>query len=333
MNKAEWSNFKRNNIRLSWRTNTISWCRDLPFESKFIKFLQKNFSPERIHYKLQKLRFKILKKPAMYCVEYIVTTRCTMNCKHCNTFIPYFTNKTHCAPTSFEQFKQDIDNLLKAIDYIEFFGFVGGEPLISKDLDKMIDYACSKRKIKNVFLATNCTILPSQKLVKSMKNKKFGVQLSDYSNVKNIKNGLTSQYKEFKQILIDNNIKFSHPQEDISEVAFQSMPELYPDKRNDEKMKKMFDNCWGQYCNMICDGILTQCTLSVYISRNMELSEGIKKELVNIREKKPTKQLTEEIISFYAKPYSEFCHYCHNENIQYGLPCGEQLEEGEECKI
>ncbi len=51
-------------------------------------------------------------------------------------------------------------------------------------------------------------------------------------------------------------------------------------------MRRIFDNCWGQYCQMLCDGILTQCTLSVFISRTMELTHDIKSELVNIREKR-----------------------------------------------
>ena len=158
-----------------------------------------------------------------------------------------------------------------------------------------------------------------------MKSKKFAVQISDYRDVK-FKNGVVVKYKEIKELLDKNNILFSHPQEDGERLTFQSMPELYKDVQNENKVKGMFDCCWGQYCQMLCDGILTQCTLSVFISRTMELSEEIKKEIVNIREKKSSRKLADEIIKFYAKPYSAFCHYCHNDNVQYGLPTGEQLE-------
>ena len=104
------------------------------------------------------------------------------------------------------------------------------------------------------------------------------------------------------------------------------MPELYPDRQDENKLTRVFDCCWGQYCYMLCDGILSQCTLSVYISRNMELSDDIKRELINIRESKSSKKLTQELINFYAKPFSAFCHYCHNDNIKYNLPVGEQVE-------
>ena len=170
----------------------------------------------------------------------------------------------------------------------------------------------------------------SKELLNSMKNKKFAVQLSDYRDAK-LKNGLTVKYQEYKKILSENGILFSHPQEDGERMTFQSMPELYQDQQNPEKMRRVFDNCWGQYCQMLCDGILTQCTLSVFISRTMELTPDIKSELVNIREKKSSRKLADEIIKFYAKPYSAFCNYCHTDNIIYGLPVGEQVEEA--CKI
>lgn len=330
MNKTEWKNYKKNNLKLVWRTANIGWNSTLPFKRPLMQFLKKNFSPENMYYKIQKLKFMISKKAVVPCLEYVVTTKCTMNCKHCNTFIPYFNEKTHCKPVTFEVFKKDIDTFLKAVDYIDYFGFVGGEPLLAKDLAKMIKYVCSKRKIHHIFLATNCTMNLSKELLNSMKNKKFAVQLSDYRDAK-LKNGLTVKYQEYKKILSENGILFSHPQEDGERMTFQSMPELYQDQQNPEKMRRVFDNCWGQYCQMLCDGILTQCTLSVFISRTMELTPDIKSELVNIREKKSSRKLADEIIKFYAKPYSAFCNYCHTDNIIYGLPVGEQVEEA--CKI
>lgn len=324
MNKFDWRNFKQNNLQLIWKNAEDGWCRTLPFEQKLIKFLKK-FSPQRLHYKIQKIRFLLTRKAVMPTCEYVVTTKCTMNCKHCNTFIPHFTEETHAKPVTFEQFKKDLDTLLRAVDYIDYFGFVGGEPLICADIDKMIKYALSKRKIHHLFVATNCTILPNGKILKAMKNKKATFQLSDYRDVK-FNNGVVVKYDEMKNILTQNDILFSHPQEENNRMTFQSMPELYPDKQDENKVKKMFNCCWGQYCNMLCDGKLTQCTLSVYISRCLELTDEVKKEIVNIREKKSSRQLADEIINFYAKPNSAFCHYCHMENIQYGLPVGEQAE-------
>lgn len=321
MNKIDWQNYKQNNLKLIYKTITESWCNTLPYENKLIKFLKK-FSPDNLHYKLQKLRFLISGKPVMPTLEYVVTTKCTMNCKHCNTFIPYFTEKTHAKPVTFEQFKKDIDTLLKAVDYIEYFGFVGGEPMIAKDLPQMIKYACTKKQLHHIFLATNGTFLPDENMIKILKNKKVSVQLSDYRMV-NFDNDIKVQFNEYKKIILDNKINIELGATE-NNPYFYEMPKLFVDKREPKEMQRIFKNCWGQYCNMLCDGLLTQCTISVYMSRNMELSDEIKEELVNIREKKSSKQLRDEIIRFYAKPYSQFCNYCHTPKEYVLVPRGEQ---------
>ena len=323
MNKQEWKNFKLHNTKHIYKTACESWV-DSMFETPVMDFFAKFKKGKKWINNYFALRFLIKKKPIIPIIEYMVTTKCTMNCKNCNSFMPYFSNESHTKPDSFEVFKSDIDKLLNSVDYIYAFGFVGGEPLIDNELAEKMEYVLGKKQIKNVFLATNCTILPTKKLLKVMKNKKFKAQISNYSHVKNIKNGVTVKHDEFKDLLLRNNILLSDPHGD--DGVFQSMPKLYKDIQNPDKVKLMHDNCWGLFCNMLCEGEITPCTLSVYINRNLELSDGIKEEIVNIRTAKNSKDLTNKIIKYYARPYSQFCHYCHNDDIQYGFRCGEQIE-------
>lgn len=327
MGKQVWYFFKKNNLDLIWRNRVIGWCNSLPYRLYFVSFINKAFGAKvarKIHKTIFKIRFWVKKKPIMPTCEYVITTHCTMKCKNCNTFIPYFTKDTHYKTTAYEQFVADLDILCESVDYIDYFGFVGGEPMLNKDLDKMIEYACTKRQIRHIFLATSATILPKPQLLQVMKNQKVAVQLSDYRKVK-FKNSTIVYFDKFKQMLLEHNIKFSCPQEDTEGEGFQSMPQLYQDKQDENKVVKMFDECWGQYANMLCDGILTQCPVSVFISRNLDLTNEVKQEIVNIREQKSIQTLTNQIINFYAKPHSAFCQYCHIDNIQYGLPTGEQV--------
>ena len=324
MNKKEWKWFKKNSTKHIWKNAQAGWVKEL-FPTPFMDFLSHFKYGEKFYNNMQALRFLIKRKAAMPNLEYIVTTRCTLNCKHCNTFIPYFNNQTHANLTTFETFKKDIDKLLKSVDYIYDFGFVGGEPLLSKDLPKMIEYAVSKRQLKHIFIATNCTILPSSELIKVMKHKKVAVQISDYRQVKNIKGNVKVQYDEFKKILIDYGINFNNYQEKREAATWATMPELYIDNRDPKIVQAIYDTCYGRYCTMLCEGLITQCTLAVYVSRCMELTQGVKDELVNIREL-DTKELTQRMIKYYARPFSQFCHYCHIENRKINLPCGEQMD-------
>lgn len=326
MNKEKWKYFKKNNLKFAWKVYYNSWVTTL-CKCKFANSLKKRFkNAERLYYKYLKLRFILTRKPMIPLLEYIVTTRCTMNCKHCNTFIPYFTSKTHVSPITFEQFKKDIDILLKSVDFIEVFGFVGGEPFLAKDLSKMVKYAVSQKQIHHVFIATNCTILPNSEHIETFKNKKVILQLSDYRDV-HFTNGTTVKYLDMKKILNENKINFTHPQEDTNRNCWITMPKLRRDIQDNKMLEERFDNCYRQYSNMLCDGKLVQDTLCAYMHRNLELTKEANNEIVDIREQQTPMQLRDKIINFYAKPYSAFYHYCHFEDIKTGLPCGEQVEE------
>ena len=42
MNKEQWRNFKKNNLKLTWRNATASWCKTLPYKLQLIDFLKEN---------------------------------------------------------------------------------------------------------------------------------------------------------------------------------------------------------------------------------------------------------------------------------------------------
>lgn len=314
--------FFKNTADYIWETATNSWVANL-FTDETIKKLSKFKCGKTLYNFYQRLRFYLTRKPIISVCEYVVTTKCTMNCKNCNTFMPYFTKNTHYKMATFNEFQKDIDTLLKSVDYIYCFGFVGGEPLLAKDLDKMLNYALSKRQIKHIFIATNCTIMPSQNLLNAMKNKKFVIRTSNYSQVVGIKGNVVVKYEQVKKAIKDNDIFLSDPQ--YSGNTWISAPELYIDKQQHKKLAYIYERCDRRFCNMLCDGILLPCTAAVYMRRNMELSNDIKQETIDIRKELSSKALTKKIINFYSQPYSGYCHYCHTENTKFNLPCGEQL--------
>ena len=324
MKKEKWKNYVKNNIEQVWWWANQEWVVEL-LDFPFIYTLKKFKFGKKLHKFYLKLRFFITKKPVMPIMEFMVTTRCTMNCRHCNSFMPKFKSENHINCATFEEFKNDIDTILKSVDFINFIGFVGGEATLGKDLAKMIEYACSKKQINQVFLATNATILPNSELINAMKNKKFAVQLSDYSHVKNIKNGVSVKFHEFKKILTENNIRRNSYQEKREATTWFTMPEIYKDYQDKEKMKKQYQTC-VQTCNLICDGKILPCTATPYIYNNLELIPEIKEEVIDLR--KPNidkKELTNTIIEYFSRPNPAFCNYCHFDNIKSGLPCGEQI--------
>ena len=66
-----------------------------------------------------------------------VTTLCSLNCTHCNMFIPYYKERKNY---SYEELKRNIDLLFERVDYVVYLGLIGGEPTLNTDLGRIIEY-------------------------------------------------------------------------------------------------------------------------------------------------------------------------------------------------
>lgn len=271
------------------------------------------YDDKTVHASANMNQFLQTGKPIIPILEYVVTTHCNMRCKNCNTKIPYFQPNAHVFSTA-EDFKRDLEKLLPAVDYILALGLVGGEPCLSPHLPEMICYACSQEKIKNVFVPTNCTLEPTLDLLEALAHPKVTVQISDYRGVE-FKNSTRCRYEEWREQFEKHNIRYSNFQEELDWSGWEIMPETFEDKQDEQKVAKGYENCWGHYCRMLCDGKLLPCVLSVYIHRNLRLTQDIKENVIDVRANIPPEKLTSQIIDFYSAPFHPLCHYCHKKEF------------------
>ena len=292
--------------------NNDSYCNLMNIND--IRFLSKRKWGKRLYYNKERFRFLMSGKVSIPILVYVVTTRCTLNCKNCNSFMPSYTKKTELPPVTFEQFKDDIDKLLKAVDKIHVFQFIGGEPFLNKDLPKMIEYAKTKKQLRNVYVTTNATILPTKNLLKALKD--VPVELSDYRHIKGIK----LHYDEIKKILKEHDIKHSVWQEE-NNSNFYNVQEIYEKQESDKTIADRSLYCWHRRCNQLCDGKLYLCPTQVHMDRNFKLEMYDK--VVDIRSCN-SNELTQKLIDFYSLPYYKVCGYCHFENVKQEQPRGEQ---------
>ena len=159
-----WDGYRRKRINEYFRDEMFSW------------YLLK-----------EKFNYHVLKRLNIPQVEFVLTTNCTLKCKHCSNFIPQMKNK-YMMP--FEEFKNDVDALSNASHEIKTTLLLGGEPLLNKDLPKMVTYIAKKHKFKTIYIVTNGTILFNEQLIAAIKKyrKKVRVYISNYSLNENLKN-------------------------------------------------------------------------------------------------------------------------------------------------
>ncbi|MCI6101077.1 MAG: radical SAM protein [Selenomonas sp.] len=129
----------------------------------------------------QEWYYKYRHEYCIFTLDMAITTACTLNCKHCNMYIPY-----HKKPfmLTLEDFKRNIDLLMGRIDYVFTLGLLGGEALLNPELPEMLSYLQERygSRIGQPILTTNAVRMPSEELLKTLKANNVNLVISDYSD-------------------------------------------------------------------------------------------------------------------------------------------------------
>ena len=132
-----------------------------------------------------------------------ITMRCTLKCKLCAAYAPYYDVPPHY---SAEYCAQILEKYFQIVDYVGDFSLSGGEALMHKEIDKIID---STFKYQNQFsrflILTNGTLLFKKSTIELLKKysqkKNVQINISDYGKV-------SCKVKELVQQLTDAGIKY-----------------------------------------------------------------------------------------------------------------------------
>ncbi len=127
-----------------------------------------------------------------------VTMRCTLKCRNCNMFVPYYKEKIDYA---FEEIKQDYDLLFQFVDYVFCIELLGGEPLLNRDLGRIILYLSENygNRIGAIGIVTNGSVVPDDNLLAILSKCHVTSYISDYTGTVPYKKKLgevISVYKE-----------------------------------------------------------------------------------------------------------------------------------------
>lgn len=99
-----------------------------------------------------------------------ITYRCSLKCKLCGAYAPYYKNPKHF---TMEYLKNAIDAYFDVVTYVEKFVITGGEPFLHENLDELItymfeNYKGEEKRFGHIEIFTNGTIVPKSDLLKAM---------------------------------------------------------------------------------------------------------------------------------------------------------------------
>lgn len=186
-------------------------------------------------------------------VDMTITTKCTLNCRHCNLFIPY--HKEHVNFT-FEEMKKTIDLFFERVDYVTYFGLIGGETFLNPDLETFIRYLGEnyRHQIGRITVITNGTVTPAESLLQAIKKYEMYLSISDYTNMVPYEKKMEQLVEKAREYGIDY---YRNPSIVWTDFGF---PE-HPFQRTPEQLEEHLKSCRPNW-NALHDGKFYYCNVS-----------------------------------------------------------------------
>lgn len=229
-------------------------------------------------------------------LELVLTTRCTLRCKDCSNLIQYYSD-----PVDFDAdvLLQDIKTLTNAVDGIGQVVLMGGEPLMHRSLDSILQGVINEPKIGSVHVVSNGTIKPKTSTMKLLKHPKVLVTLSEYPEK------IVPKRAKIMKMLLDNQISIqSYPGEWQDLGGWDYRAESEP-----ESMKTRYEKCYRKRCNTLLDGKYHICPRSAHGSA-LEQFILPANDCVQIRGREDLQSIRRELAVLYRLPYLTACGCC-----------------------
>lgn len=258
-------------------------------------------------------------------VNTAITTKCTLNCKHCNMFMPFYKEPQHIP---YKELCYDFDLLFGLVDKVYAVSLLGGEPFLHPQVDKLIHYIAGNygSRIAELSFITNGTVKLKKSTLELLKKYGLWIQISDYTPIvpyleklENLKKELEQYGIPYRIVNSDSWLDFGFPVNswDLDKIGAQEhFMDCYPLFRGLNDRKFYFCHvCWSAE-----KAGLFQNTTEDYI------------ELEKIKPSKESKlRLLEYNLGFLEKGYMELCKKCGgcaSKNIK-SVPAGEQTKKME----
>ena len=249
-------------------------------------------------------------------LELVVTECCTLKCRHCATLTPYYKNP---GQIHLQECAAAMDVLLHTVSYISELRLLGGEPFLNNMLADYINAFGNHPKIGMIHIYTNGTVLPGQKIMESMVNKKVKVHISDYgTNTAQIET-LTGKLKEYG---IHFTLRRYDYWCDFGKLEYRGYTR--------EKRQKIFDGCLAKNCHTLIRNRLYRCSRAANAD-NTGLCPVRDHEVIQLdHTDMADESLPAQIRKLLMGPeILSTCDYCSGMDYIHNLiPAAEQIDHG-----
>lgn len=281
------------------------------FKQKYKEYLETN-SVKWTWYKniVSIWPFKHKNKVHIYQTDVLVTERCTLNCSHCNMFMPHFEAPIH---RDFKTIINDIDSFFDKVDYVSIFHLVGGEPFLYPNIEDVVRHIVINYmdKIDKLIITTNGTIKPKDSMLELLKINDIILSVSDYTDkLENIKTKVLKVLEVYKSKNINHYVRNEIEWYDFGDLRIKG-------GRTTEELIKHFDSCTAPFRGLN-DGKFYYCHLNTSAVRTnlFPLNDNDYIKIDNVSKE----QLLKFDLGFTDLGYITFCDNCNGCNTGIKIP-------------
>ena len=236
-------------------------------------------------------------------IDIQITEKCSLKCKDCSNLMQYYTKPID---NDFEVLKKSVTKMMNCIDQLDEFRVIGGDPFMNKQLYTIIDFLKKFNNCKNIVIYTNARIVPKGKNLECLKHEKVLLDITNY--------GLSSSaHDKIIELAEKENIKYST----FRCTTWQDCGRIIPhSKKNEDEIKKQFNNCCNSDLISLLHGKLYRCPFSAN-GTNLGAFPVNKKEFVDLLDDNKSISDTKEAIKTlcYDIKFLSACFYCNGRDF------------------
>ena len=220
-----------------------------------------------------------------------LTTKCSLNCEKCNNLMPMFHGKAY--DFSWEKTRNSLDYILDNVKEMIFCELVGGEPFLNSEFENILDYVMHEKKIRQIVVVTNGTVIPSDSVLCKLRESKALVRVSDYGLFEKMSQFVAKLDSASINVRIQQDMKWNDPGNTLKRG------------KNTDELKRQYNRCeFSMKCKYLCENQLFTCARAASLYKlGITDAEG---DVMTISAN-TTKQ---ELLDFYLHDYGAVCDYC-----------------------
>lgn len=229
-------------------------------------------------------------------LEVFITERCTLRCRDCSHLI-----KLYSCPKDYDinVTIECLQNCLEAVDYIKEVIILGGEPLLHKELSRLLEWCSQTKKIGDVTIISNGTVIPNIELLEVIKKTKSRLRLSDYGKWSNKINEVKKLCKEWGITCF------------VLRELWTDMGPIGKHEYGMEEMKSIFTDCPFAFDFLLLNGKLCRCAHVAHLN-NLSVIDSSDHDSIDFTKfPENIAQKRDELWRYMNIDYLEGCRYCN----------------------